>query len=175
MRDELKRALELAQKLELDGAEYYGKLSEECSSAAARRMFESFASDERRHLRIVREVAEGVGVDLSKMPMPRDEIATIFTRAAAREEADVEATETEREAVRVALSMETKSFQMYRDAAGRAEDAATRELLERLAREENQHYEMLENTLEYLSENPKWFLWNEWALVVGDQSSLGIE
>ena len=32
---------------------------------------------------------------------------------------------------------------------------------------------MLENTLDYLTGNEKWFLWNEWALITGDQSSLG--
>jgi rubrerythrin len=173
MQKELAEAFELAQKLEMDGADYYDKLAKECSSPAARRMFESFESDEKRHLRIVRDVAKGLGVDVAQMPMPRDEIATIFTSAAAQAEEVIQATESEREAIGVALSMETKSFQLYQDAAGKATDPTTRQLLERLAREENQHYEMLENTLEYLSANPEWFLWNEWALIVGDQSSLG--
>lgn len=173
MQKELEEALELAQKLELDGADYYGKLAADCSSPAARRMFESFAADEKRHLRIVKDVAQGLGANLARMPMPRDEITTIFTSAEAQVGDDVKATAGEREAIRMALGMETKSFELYREAAASAEDQATRDLFDRLAREENQHYEMLENTLEYLSGNPEWFLWNEWALIVGDQSSLG--
>ena len=48
-----------------------------------------------------------------------------------------------------------------------------KELFERLAQEENQHYKMLENTDEYLNENEKWFLTQEYGLLTGDMSSLG--
>ena len=170
---ELAEVLELAQKMEADGVEYYAGLARQCGSPTAQRMFESFAADETRHLRIIKDVAKGLGVDYEQFPMPRDEIVTIFAGAGARPGDVIEATAGERDAIRLAMGMETKGFELYRDAAQRAQGEGTRQLLERLAREESQHYEMLENTLEYLSSNPRWFLWNEWALVVGDQSSLG--
>ena len=82
-------------------------------------------------------------------------------------------TADEQEAVRIAMDMETKSYKFYMEAAETAADDRSRQLFQRLAREENQHYEMLENTFEYLTGNKQWFLWNEWALIVGDQSSIG--
>jgi rubrerythrin len=175
MDSECQKAIEKARKLEIDGAEFYTKVAKRCNVPPGRRMFESFASDERRHLRVIEEVVKGLGVDLDKMPMPRDEIRTIFSEAERKGVADMGISAGQQEAVRVAMGMETESYKLYADAAVKATDGLMRKLFERLAREENQHYEMLENTLEYLQSNKEWFLWKEWALITGDQSSLGAE
>ncbi len=175
MGEELKEAIEKARKLELDGADFYTAAAEKCTVISGKRLFESFAGDERRHLRMIGDMAEGLGVDLDQSPMPRDAIRTLFSAAKETPGDDVQATADEKDAIRVAMEMETKSYQLYKEAAAEATDDGPRELFERLAREENQHYEMLANTLEYLSSNQQWFMWNEWALVVGDQSSLGAE
>jgi rubrerythrin len=175
MDPEFQKALDKARKMELDGIDFYTKAAETCTVPSGRRMFESFAGDERRHLKIICEVAKGLGVDMSKQPMPRDEIRTLFTTLPAQFSEDAQASADEEQAIRVAMGMETESFKLYSTQAKKAADDATRKLFERLAREENQHYEMLENTLEYLTDNQKWFLSKEWALIVGDQSSLGIE
>ncbi len=173
MGEELGEAIERARKLELDGIEFYTDAAQKCSVLPGKRMFESFAADERRHLKIIEDVAKGLGVDVDQLPMPRDEIRTLFSEATETLDDDVRASAQERDAVRIALDMEAKSFQLYKEAAAEATEETPRKLFERLAREENQHYEMLENTLEYLSSNKEWFMWNEWALIVGDQSSLG--
>ncbi len=174
MGQEMKNAIEKARKLEIDGAEYYSRVADECSVEMGKYMFRSFADDEKRHLRIIEDVAKGMGVDIDSMPMPRDEIRTIFSHADEHVSQQVIATADEKEAVRVAMNMETESFKLYDEAAKAADDEQVEKLFSRLAREENQHYEMLENTLDYLDSNEKWFLQNEWALIVGDQSSLGL-
>ncbi len=104
--------------------------------------------------------------------MPRETIRTIFADAAGKSDDYAKATQDERDAIQVAMGMETKSFQLYTDSAAEADDASTKELFERLAAQENQHYEMLENTLEYLNSNEEWFLWKEGGLLTGDMSSL---
>ena len=175
MNDELKEALQKARKLEIDGADYYTELAGKCSVESGRQMFHSFAADEKRHLRIIEDVAKGMGVDVEEFDMPRDRIRTLFSEKKQELEDTTEVASDEREAIEAAMGMETKSYELYRDSAEQAEGDDTRALFYRLAREENQHYEMLENTLEYLSNNEQWFLWKEWALIVGDQSSLGME
>jgi len=173
MSEELGKALQQARELEIDGTDYYTQMAKKCSVESGKQMFHSFAGDEKRHLRIIEDIAKGLGVDIEKFPMPRDEILTLFSEKKQELEETAEVSSDEHEAIREAMEMETKSFQLYRDCAEEAEDEDTQALFERLAREENQHYEMLENTLEYLSSNGQWFLWKEWALIVGDQSSLG--
>ena len=168
-----REVLDRARKMETDGADFYAELAARCSALSGKEMFRSFAADERRHLRVINEVAEGMGVDVSDQAMPRDEIRTLFTEAKENIGDYIEADPDEKEAIRIAMGMETESYKLYSGAAKGARDEMAHGLLERLAREENQHYEMLENTLEYLNSNREWFLWNEWALIVGDQSSLG--
>jgi len=175
MGEELGEAIRRARKLELDGIEFYTDAAQKCGSPPGRRMFESFAADERRHLKTVEDVAEGLDVDIDDLPMPRDEIRTLFSEATETLEDAIRTSAQERDAIRIAMDMETKSFELYKEAAAAATEETPRNLFERLAREENQHYEMLENTLEYLSSNEEWFMWDEWALIVGDQSSLGQE
>jgi rubrerythrin len=175
MDQEFRDALEKARKLEIDGADFYTKLAQMCASDAGRQLFESFAADERRHLKVVSDVAKGLGANIDDMPMPRDTIRTLFADIEANMEEATAASAEEREAVEVALGAEKQSFDLYQRAAKDADDEATRRLMARLAQEENQHYEMLENTLEYLDGNKEWFLWNEGGPIQGDQSSIGVE
>ncbi len=175
MGEQLSEAIERAMKLELDGIEFYTDAARKCSGLPGKRMFESFAADERRHLRIIQDLSKGLGVDVDQLPMPRDEIRTIFSSASETLADDLRATAQEKDAIRIAMGMETQSFELYKEAAAEATEESARKLFERLAREENQHYEMLENSLEYLSSNEEWFMWSEWALIVGDQSSLSMQ
>ncbi len=173
MAESLQDALQQARKMEMDGIDFYNKLAEQCASEAGKAMFTSFSDDEKRHLRIIKEVAEGMGVNAADLPMPRDTIRTIFADAAAKVDDYANATQDEKDAIQVAMGMETKSFQLYTESAAQADDASVKELFERLAAQEDQHYEMLQNTLEYLNNNEAWFLWKEGGLLTGDVSSLG--
>jgi len=174
MDDALKGAVQMARKMEMDGAEFYGRAAQDAAGPQARRLFESFAADERRHLEIVDRLAAGLGVDVAGMPMPKDSIRTVFTDAQGASQGRAEPTEQERQAIETAQGMERESYRLYRRLADEATDAALNSLFERLSQEENQHYEMLENTRRYLSENGAWFLWDEHALLTGDMSSLGM-
>jgi len=170
----LNETVQLARKMEMDGARLYADAARKAASAPAKRLFESFAADEERHLGIVESIAKGVGVDVARMPMPRANIRTVFSSAAGSAGGGGEVTADEQEAIRTALSMEKQSYSLYHGAAAKVKDAAQRSLLERLASEENEHYEMLQNTREYIEDNQEWFLFKEWALLTGDMSSLGM-
>jgi rubrerythrin len=172
MADSIQDAVQKARKMEMDGIDFYSKLAEKCASEAGKTLFTSFTDDEKRHLRVIKEIAKGLGVDTHKLSMPRDTIRTIFADAAGKVDDYAEATQDEKDAIGVAMGMETKSYQLYSEAAKSAKDRPMRELFERLAEQENQHYEMLENTLEYLNSNDAWFLWKEGGLLTGDMSSL---
>ena len=175
MDQEFRDALEKARKLEIDGAEFYEKLAEKCSLPGGSQLFTSFSADERRHLKVVSDIAKGLGANMDDMPMPRDSIRTLFTDLAEKMEDATPAAAEEKEAVEIALGMEKKSYDLYDQASRDAEDEPTQKLMARLAQEENQHYEMLENTLEYLNGTEEWFLWGERGMIEGDQSSIGME
>jgi rubrerythrin len=172
MNKDVAKALEIAEKQEQDGIDWYSKLAEQCGSEAAEQMFLSFKKDEERHLKWVRNLAEGVGVDLSQAPLPRESIKTVFDEAEDHTDEYATSTEDQHEAIDIALGMEKKSYDNYKQAAEDSEDSVAKAMFERLAQEENQHYEMLENTMEYLENSDRWFLSQEQSLIMGDQSSL---
>jgi len=169
----LNECIQLARKMEMDGAKFYGEAAAKAVNPQAKRLFESFAADEKRHLGIVEQMARGAGVDISNMPMPAEEIRTVFSKAKEKLGKEQTVSDDERHAIEKALVMETESYRLYEEAAAQAKDAAQKALLERLASEEDQHYGMLVNTQEYLDDNQKWFMWKESALLTGDMSSLG--
>jgi len=169
----LNEVVQLARKMEIDGAKFYAGAAAKAVSPQATRLFESFAKDEQRHLEIVEALAKSLGVDVESMPMPADTIKTVFREAEGQISAKQEVTADEPGAIKTAMQMERDSYKLYADAEQATEDAAQKSVIHRLAEEENQHYEMLENTQQYLADNQKWFLWKEWGLLTGDMSSLG--
>jgi len=165
--------IQLARKMETDGIKFYADAALKAANPQAKRLFESFSEDEERHLGIIGDIAKGIGVNVDDMSMPKESIQTAFsqTDAQARERQQVTADETR--AIEIAMEMERDSYRVYQNAGSEAEDQTHKSLFGRLASEENQHYEMLENTQQYLGDTQKWFLWNEWGLLTGDLSSLG--
>lgn len=159
--------------MEIDGKELYAEASENATSVKTRYFFHSLAKDEERHLSIIEKVVEGLGVDVDEMPLPSDRMQTVFSQISTEDIAELAATSEEKDAIDMALEMEKKSYDLYERAAEEAESDQEEKLLERLKLQENQHYEMLQNTAEYLNDNHKWFLDQENGLLTGDMSSLG--
>jgi len=173
MQDSLKEALQLARKMELDGIAFYTEGAIKAANPQGRRLFESLASDEERHLEVVESIAKGAGVDVSEMPRPNEGIRTAFTNAWEEIGEEGAASADEKRAIEIGLGMEEKSYKLYHESAGTATDKELAAIFTRLAEEEDQHYVILKNTLEYLEQNSKWMLWEEWGLLTGDMSSLG--
>ena len=173
MPESLDEVIQLASKMEMDGLKFYTEAAENAANPQGRRLFESLAADEKRHLEIIESIARGRGVDILSMPMPGENIKTVFSDADVEIGEEDRATADEKRAVELAMGMEKRSYELYHGRCEVAKDEAEKALFERLAQEENQHYEILVNTLEYLEDNNKWVLWDEWGLLTGDMSSLG--
>jgi rubrerythrin len=168
----LDEAIQLARKMEMDGIKFYTKAAAQAANPQGRMLFESLAADEKRHLQIVEKISKGFGVDVSAMPMPADSIKTVFTNAREKIGEEEMVAAGEKEAIRYAQGMEKDSYDLYVRCADQAEGAQEQTIFARLAEEENQHYVILDNTLEYLEQNAKWMLWDEYGLLTGDLSSL---
>jgi rubrerythrin len=173
MPETLQELVQLARKMETDGIKFYTQAAQISGNRQGKRLFECLVADERRHLQVVEQIARGAGVDVSKMPMPRESIKTVFSEAAVTVGEETEVSADAKKAIEIAMGMETESYKLYKRSAEAVGDKTQKAIFERLAQEENQHYEILENTLQYLTDNKKWFLWNEAALLTGDMSSLG--
>ena len=70
-------------------------------------------------------------------------------------------------AYEVALELEKASYELYRKLAGQTPDSQAKQFFEFLMGEENTHYELLSETLEYLDRPGDWYREKERWIVEG--------
>lgn len=166
-----KTLFRLAVKTETDGARFYQELAERVASPMAKAMLLSFVKDEHRHLEVVKAIFSGVpAAQVSRRfrsGMPAQRLQTVFEKYRGTVAKRVPATAGEVDALRAALVMERKSFELYHGEAEKVTAAAEKKILTRLALEENEHYEILSNTLSYLTDSGNWFIYQDHGIMDG--------
>jgi len=160
-----------AMQIERDGYKFYNEAAERASGKRGEEMFLSLAADEARHLRLLlieykalesgqgwidptKALAEDLVVDPANPDLPGEEYpeqSPIFSPA--REpslKGDIAALE-------FGLETEKLSYDLYCKSADEAADPAAKQAYEFLSREENRHYEILQNSRNYLVDNQTWW------------------
>ena len=170
-------ALKIAIDTENEGLEMYQKASEKASNPVAKKMFLGLGEDEKAHLKMIEEIAQGMGMsaalEVARQGTPLERMNTIFTEAKDDVTERLAASADEFEAIRIAMDFEERGYRFCTQAAKDAEDADQRALFERLAREENDHYRILDSTRQYLENTGEWNLWEEGGLLTGDMWATG--
>ena len=165
MGEEFDRALAMGIKTETDGMEMYGNAAKKSTNPLGKALFESLVADERNHLKAIKARA-GKGW---RKPgnTPRDRIRTVFQDVTKDIKERLSADPTDVEAIRIALEFERKGYHMYKEAAKKVLDAKGHDLFEWLAGEENEHFKILQDLLEYLEKTYSWFVANEGPILDG--------
>ena len=165
------KAISLAIKLEEDGIDFYQKGSEKTFHPLGKKMFLSFAEDEKRHLTALKEILANLKFsDFSRFfqeKRPREKIKTVFGEIKNEIKEKIAANPDELEALKIGMDMESKSVEFYQGALGKTQDSYQKDFFRRLIEEEKEHYQLLQNTYSYLKDSGDWFLWEEKALLNG--------
>ena len=165
------KAIRLAIKLEEDGIDFYQKASEKTSHPFGKKMFLSFAEDEKRHLTVLKEILADLRFsDFSRFfeeKRPREKIKTVFGEVKNEIKERIAANPDELEVLKIGMDMESKSVDFYQGALGKTQDSHQKDFFRRLIEEEKEHYQLLQNTYSYLKDSGEWFLWEEKALLDG--------
>lgn len=156
-----------ALQLERDGRKLYLDVAAKTSNAMVRRMFESLADDELRHIERIQQLSPGdkTAGEVNKELYQR--LRHIFADMPAEVRRTAEVAESDVEALNLAIDMEVKSREAY---LKWAEESDTEELstpCNMLAEEERFHEELLENTREYLAYSIDWFLQDKGVVELG--------
>jgi rubrerythrin len=159
-------ALEMALKTETDAIAFYTEAARKTSYPAGKKMFETIIEDEKRHLEMIRQVIKGLHIT-HKDVSPMKNVKTVFEALKKDLMNKVEATTDELEAFRIAMRMEKEGKDLYAKALSRAKSDKEKALLERLILEEEQHYAIFANTLQFLEDTGNWFMWEERGIVEG--------
>jgi len=160
------KAIETAIKMEIDSIAFYKEAAAKTVHPFGKKMFLSFVEDEKHHLCALRDFFRDRNIEYESRE-PLQNVHTIFTDLRTEMMDHIGPTTDEVEAIKIALNMEKEGVHYYERAALEAADEREKALFQNLAREEEQHYRILENTDLYLEDTGNWFMWKEYSIVEG--------
>lgn len=156
-----------AMKMEKDGEEYYRELAEKSSQGLAK-IFTMLADEEVKHYEIVQELQQKSSLPkVTKTELLQD-VKNIFEDMRSGkldfEQGLFIGTTEETNAYRKARDIEAQSREFYLEKAGEAGDEEIELLLKSLAAEEDRHYRIMDNIVEFVSrpEPGNWLENAEW-------------
>jgi len=159
-------ALQIAIQMEIDGKEYYLKVSHESSNELGKKLLQSLAAEEDIHRQKFEEIYNAIR---SKKAWPVTDfqpdggkrLRTIVARATEEMGFKIKAPATELDAVQTAMDMENKTYDYYKNQSQTATYDTERNLYDTLAAEEREHHLILLDYYEYLKDPAGWFVKKE--------------
>ena len=162
--------LELALRMETDGQEFYLKAGQKSGSKLARDLFGRLAKEEEAHRRRFEQIYEAIKRERS-WPVIQIEsdhgkgLKSVFAQATRELGKETKVAESELEAIKIAMDMETKSYDLYHRRGGETSLPVEKQFYVALAGEERGHYLALSDAHEYLTDPAGWFTRTErWSL-----------
>jgi len=177
MVDEIFSILALAIKNEKMGKDFYAEAALRSPDERGRNTFSYLARMEEDHLRILlaeyqafregkpwlhRDEALEVGksLDISVLPEPEKAFEELLPPFIFPPPQQAPSIQGDVAVLEYALKMEERSYRLYEEAKAKTPIPAAQELYGLLMEEENKHYKVLREALEYLTANQTW--WDDW-------------
>ena len=173
--------LRKGMSLERDGIAFYTQIAERASDKRGKAMFLDLANQEKDHLHLL--LAEYQALEAGKDWLPYKEamqVALDFDPAnpdlpgeEPPEQAPVftpdreVSVESDIAALKYGLETERISRQLYADGAESTDDENARAAYAFLVKQEEAHYELLQNTHDYLTKNETWWDSDEYPFFIG--------
>ena len=164
--DKTLKALQIAIQMEIDGKEYYHKVSQGSSNQLGRELFRSLAAEEDIHRQKFEQIYDAIRnreawPETDFQPERGKRLMTIFAKAVGEMGANVKAPATELDGIETAMDMENKTYDFYKSQGKNATHDAERDFYETVAAEERGHYLVLRDYREYLIDPTGWFVEKE--------------
>ena len=153
---------DFAMQMEVDGKKLYEKLAAESSDAGLRTIFLMLAADEQKHFEIFRDLQQGGTPNLQETTA-LEESRRIFREALEHKEQILRSIDVELEGYRYAMKLEADSARLYEDAAARETRPEVKDLLLRVAGEEQKHFNILENIYDFFNAPNQYLAWREFS------------
>jgi rubrerythrin len=173
--------LRRGMSIERDGYNFYTLAAERASDKRGKAMFLDLAAQEEQHLRLLlaeyRALAEGQGwlphEEAMQQEFPLNPADPDLPGEEPPEPSPVFTPEREVclagdiAALEFGLETERISRELYAQAAQEVDDPRARQAYEFLTGQEDQHYRLLHNTHEYLTQNQTWWDSDEYPFFIG--------
>ncbi|MBN1958019.1 MAG: ferritin family protein [Desulfuromonadales bacterium] len=151
-----------AMKMELEGQAFYQKLAAETASEGLRKIFTELADDEQKHYAIFSKLKAAEGVDAMADSRALETARNLFSELQADQDSN-QLLKTNLDGYQYAMQAEKESADLYRDAAEKEPDPAIKELLLKIAQEEDKHLNILENIFDFVNAPTQSLVWSEFS------------
>lgn len=164
------KVLQLAVQMEEDGKGFYQKASRKSSNQLAKELFRQLANEEDIHRKKFEEIYKALkrGRSWPDVELPFEKgkrIKSLFAEASKALGTKFRIAESELEAIKTAMDMETRSYNLYHTRSAESMLPAEKQFYKTLAGEERGHHLALLDSYEYLSDPAGWFTKKEhWSL-----------
>ncbi len=170
--DKTLEGLKTAIQMEIDGKQFYLKVSKESRNEAGKKLLESLAAEEDIHLRKFEQIFESIR---NKNAWPKvdfrpdggSHLRTLFAGAAEQVGKSIKALDSELDAVQTAMGMESKTYDFYVSQRQSTPYPAARDFYDALASQEREHQLILLDYYEFLKNPAAWFVNAEHPLLDG--------
>jgi rubrerythrin len=156
----LKKALEYAIQMEIDGKAFYAEVAASTMNKFGSKLFSQLAQEEDGHIkrfeRIFTSISHREGWPIFDIPVKGSGVKTIFKKS--KENLQSPPTSSELEAVAIAINMEQKSYDFYKDREEQSISEAEKDFFASVAAEERQHHLALVDYHEYISDPATYFI-----------------
>jgi len=144
-----------AMQMEYDGKKFYLKLSEKSKDKGVKSIFTMLANDEQKHyetFQAMRDIPDKYEMaETEVIPNARNIFSEMKNRAS-----EISEDESQVDLYKQALEMEKKSKEFYLEKADEATVPAQEDLLKKIAAEEERHYNLLENMIDFVTRPQTW-------------------
>ena len=164
--DKAREALQMAIQMEIDGKNYYLKVSQQSGNELGRKLMQTLATEEDYHRQKFIEIYNAI---MGKKTWPTTDfkpdggkrLRTIFAKASEEIDTNIKAFPTEFDAVQTAMTMENKTYDFYKTRGEATAYDAEQNFYQAVAAEEREHYLILLDYFEYLKDPAAWFVAKE--------------
>jgi rubrerythrin len=152
---------EYALKMELDGKAYYEKLANETGDTGLKAIFTTLAADEQKHYETIQAIKTGT-VWIMKDSAVLDSAKNLF-EILKTDKAVAGSMKKSLDGYEHARKVEADSVRFYEDAAKKETNDSAKQLLLRIAEEEKQHYNILDNLYDFTLAPQNFLAWGEFS------------
>jgi rubrerythrin len=156
--------------MEVEGKEFYQKASQKSSNKLAKELFQQLANEEDVHRKKFEEIYQVLKrrqswPDVGPPSEKGKKLKSLFAEATKALGSKSKVAEPELEAIKIAIDMEVKSYNLYHARSAESTLPAEKQFYKILAGEERGHHLVLLDSYEYLSDPTGWFTKKEhWSL-----------
>jgi len=168
--ENIDKALETALKMEKTGYDLYMKAAQKTDNKLGRATLEAIAAKELDHIKAIEEFSEkniGKAIESINTKDKKDYVRVVMDKFAKYLDENITKDSDLEKAYKAAMGLEKSTYTFYKDLSIRSADPQSKKFFEFLMGEENNHYELLLETLEYLNSPKDWFREKEKWIVEG--------